>query len=50
MLETKVNTISGFANIIEGYGKANIIFRRGTKFTIDNKLFYSPSKINLLSF
>ena len=46
MLETKVNTILGFTNLIEGFGKANIILPRGTKFTIDYALFSSQSKRN----
>ena len=50
MLETKVNTISGSANLIEGFVKANTILLRGTKFTIDSALFSSQSKRNLLSF
>ena len=41
MLEAKVNTILGFANLIEGFGKANTFFLRGTKFTINNELFFS---------
>ena len=50
MLKVKVNTMSSSTNLIEGFGKANIILPRGTKFTIDNSLFSSQSKINLLSF
>ena len=50
MLEAKVNTISGSINLIEGFGKTNIILPRGTKFTINNALFSSQSKRNLLSF
>ena len=41
MLEANVNTISGSANLIEGFGKANLILPRGTKFTINNVLFSS---------
>ncbi|KAL4020716.1 hypothetical protein IC575_019497 [Cucumis melo] len=50
MLETNVNKISGSTNLIEGFGKANLILPRGTKFTISNALFSSKSKRNLLSF
>ena len=50
MLEAKVNTISSFANLIEGFEKVNVILPRRTKFTIDNVLFSSQSKRNLLSF
>lgn len=41
MLEAKVNTISGSADLIEGFEEANIILPRGTKFTINNVLFSS---------
>ncbi|KAL0551518.1 hypothetical protein IC582_010607 [Cucumis melo] len=50
MLEANVNTISGSTNLIEGFGRANLILPRGTKFTISNALFSSKSKRNLLSF
>ena len=50
MLETKITIISCSANLIEGFGKINIILPRGTKFTIDNALFSNHSKRNLLSF
>ena len=50
MLEANVNTISGSTNLIEGFGKTNLILSRGTKFTINNALFSSKSKRNLLSF
>ena len=36
--------------LIKGFRKANIILPRGTKFTIDNALFSSQTKRNLLSF
>ena len=35
ILEAKVNTISSFANLIEGFEKVNVILPRRTKFTID---------------
>ncbi|KAL0561638.1 hypothetical protein IC582_002078 [Cucumis melo] len=50
MLEANVNTISGSTNLIEGFGRANLILPKGTKFTISNALFSSKSKRNLLSF
>ena len=50
MLEPKVNIISGSTSLIEGFRKTNIILLRGTKFTINNTLFSSQSKRNLLSF
>ena len=42
--------IIGSTNLIEGFGKVNIILLRGKKFTIDNALFSSQSKRNLLNF
>ena len=50
MVEAKVNTILNSTNLIEVFGKANIILPTITKFTIDNALFSSQSKRNLLSF
>ena len=41
ILEANVNTISDSTNSIEGFGKANLILPRGTKFTINNALFSS---------
>ena len=34
-VEAKFNKISGLQNLIERFGKSNIIFPRGTKSTID---------------
>ena len=39
MLKANVNTISDSINLIEGFGKANLILHRGTKSTISNALF-----------
>lgn len=50
MKNANVNTISGCSNIIEGFGKANIVLQRGTKFVIENALFSSKSLRNLLNF
>ena len=41
ILEANVNTISGSTNLVESFGKANLILPRGTKFTINNALFSS---------
>ena len=41
MLEANVNLISGSTNLIEGFGKTNLILPKGTKFTISNVLFSS---------
>ena len=49
-LHGNVNTISGPADLIEGSGRANITLPGGTRFNIDNALYSSRSKRNLLSF
>ena len=48
--EASVNTISGSSNLIEGYGRANIIVPKGTKFCIDDTLYSSKSRRNLINF
>jgi hypothetical protein len=48
--KAKVNTISGSSNLIEGFGRANIMLPRGTKIRIDDALYSSKSRRNLLSF
>ncbi|GJZ88943.1 disease resistance CC-NBS-LRR class family protein [Tanacetum coccineum] len=48
--ESNVNTISGSAKLIKGYGKAHILLPGGTMFEIDNALFSPMSQRNLLSF
>ena len=45
-----VGTISGFSNIIEGSGIAHITLSSGTKLKIDDALYSSKSRRNLLSF
>ena len=49
LVETNVHTISGLADLIEGSGRANIILSRGTTFIINDALFSSRSRRNLLS-
>lgn len=49
-LHGNVNTISGPADLIEGSGRANFILPGGTRFNINNALYSSRSKRNLLSF
>ncbi|KAF5756330.1 hypothetical protein HanXRQr2_Chr17g0813381 [Helianthus annuus] len=48
--ETPISTISGVSNLIEGSGRAHIILSSGTQLTIDNALYSSKSRRNLLSF
>jgi hypothetical protein len=45
-----VNTISGSSNLIEGSGRANIILPKGTILCIDDALYSSKSRRNLISF
>ena len=45
-----VSTISGTSNLIKGSGRANIMLPKGTRFHINDALYYSKSTINLLSF
>lgn len=45
-----VGTISGFSNIIEGSGIAHITLQSGTQLKIDDTLYSSKSRRNLLSF
>lgn len=50
LVKANVNTISGTANLIEGSGKANIMLPGRAKFIINDTLFSSISKRNMLSF
>ena len=45
-----VSTISGTSNLIEGFGKANIMLLKGTRFHINDALYSSKSTRILLSF
>ncbi|KAF7137709.1 hypothetical protein RHSIM_Rhsim07G0041900 [Rhododendron simsii] len=49
-VQANVNTISGSANLIEGSGRANIVLTNGTNLSIDNALYSTRSRRNLLSF
>ena len=50
MYQANINTISGTAKLIEGSGKACIVLTNGTKLTINDALYSSKSRRNLLSF
>jgi hypothetical protein len=50
MMKVKVNTILGSTDMIEGSRRANIMLPNGIKFIIDNALFYTKSRRNILSF
>ncbi|GJV23042.1 disease resistance CC-NBS-LRR class family protein [Tanacetum coccineum] len=45
-----IDTISGPTILIDGVGKANVVFPNGTQLLIENALFSPKSKRNLLSF
>ena len=47
---TSVSTLSGTSNLIEGSGRANIVLPNGTRFHINDALYSSKSRRNLLSF
>ena len=47
---TSVSTISGTSNLIEGSERANIVLPNGTRFHINDALYSSKSRRNLLSF
>jgi hypothetical protein len=48
--KVSVNTISSSSNLIEGSERANIILPKGTKLCIDDALYSSKSRRNLISF
>jgi len=50
MMKVKVNTISGSIDLIESSRRANIMLPNRTRFIIDNALFSTKSRRNLLSF
>ena len=47
---TNVSIISGTSNLIEGSRRANIVLPNGTIFHINDALYSSKSRRNLLSF
>ena len=50
LIKTNVSTISGITNLVEGSGRANIMLPNGTRFHINDSLYSSISRRNLLSF
>ena len=50
MVKADVTTISKTTNLIEGYEKAKIILPNGTKLVINDALYSSKSRRNLISF
>ena len=50
LLDANVSTISCIAKLIEGSERANIMIPNGTRFHINDALYFSKSTRNLLSF
>ncbi|TYI93570.1 hypothetical protein E1A91_D02G144500v1 [Gossypium mustelinum] len=50
MQKASMSTISSSAKIIEGSGRSNILFPRGTEFQINDALYSPKSQRNLLTF
>ena len=50
LTNANVSTISGTTNLIEGFGRVNITLPNGTRFHINDVLYFSKSTRNLLSF
>ena len=48
--EINIHTISGTSNLIEGSGRACILLPKGTKLIIDDALYSSRSRRNLLRY
>ncbi|KAG4126123.1 hypothetical protein ERO13_D10G138150v2, partial [Gossypium hirsutum] len=48
--DAHINTISGSSKLIEGSERTIILLPKGTKFVIDDALFFTKSQRNLLSF
>ena len=50
LIKANISTISGTTNLVDGSGRANIMLPNGTRFHINDVLYSSKSKRNLLSF
>ena len=50
LIKTNVSTISGTINLVEGSGRANIMLPNGTRFHINDALYSSKFRRNLLNF
>ena len=50
LIKANVSTISGTTNLVEGSERANIMLSNGTRFHINDALYSSKSRRNLLSF
>ena len=50
LIKPNVSTISGTTNLVEDFGRANIMLPNGTRFHINDALYFSKFRRNLLSF
>ena len=50
LIKENVSTISGTTNLVEGFRRANITLPNGTRFHINDTLYSSKSRRNLLKF
>ena len=50
LIKANVSNIYGTTNLVEGSGRANITLPNGTRFHINDTLYSSKSRINLLNF
>ena len=50
LIKANVSTIYGTTNLVKGSGRANITLPNGTTFDINDTLYASKSRRNLLSF
>ena len=50
LIKANVSTIYGITNLVEGFRRANITLPNGTRFHINDTLYSSKSRRNLLSF
>ena len=50
LIKANVSIISSTTNLVEGFGRENITLPNGTRFHINDVLYSSKSRRNLLSF
>ena len=50
LIKVNVSIIFGTTNLVEGFEKANIMLLNGTRFHINDALYSSKSRRNLLNF
>ena len=50
LIKANISTISGTTNLVEGSRRANITLPNGTRFHINDALYFKKSRRNLLSF